>query len=54
MQPVDGCTGSEGKQKTNRDGSTLTNFCVFNNLKLTNVIFRFLYFVDRASRRNSG
>jgi len=40
MQPVDRCTGLEGKQKANGDGSTLVNFSVFNNLKITNIIFR--------------
>ena len=38
MQPVDECTGLEGKQKANGDGSTLANFSVFNNLKITNNI----------------
>lgn len=40
MQPVDRCSGLEGKQTANKDGSTLENICVFNNLKITNMIFR--------------
>jgi hypothetical protein len=40
MQPVDGCTGLEGKRKASRDGSTHSNFCVLNNLKITNSFLR--------------
>jgi len=32
MQPVDGCSGLEGKRKAIRDGAPLANFCVLNNL----------------------
>jgi hypothetical protein len=44
MQPVDGCTGLEGKRKANGVPAwcahSLTNFCVLNNLKITNSVLR--------------
>lgn len=30
----DGCISSEGEQTANKNGSTLTNFRIFNNLKI--------------------
>jgi hypothetical protein len=39
-QPVGGCIGSEGEPTINNNGRLLIDFCLFNNLKITNYFFR--------------
>jgi endonuclease/exonuclease/phosphatase family metal-dependent hydrolase len=39
-QPVGGCIGSGGEPTTNNNGRLLTDFCIFNNLKITHSFFR--------------
>jgi hypothetical protein len=39
-QPVGGCIGSEGEPTISNNGRFLIDFCLFNNLKITNSFFR--------------